>query len=138
MRENAFSARLTACFSFAFLAIKIASFTTVRAVRITPHTLLKGYRLSTMFSKPKKLKGYAITRHKKTIAYLCFSSENAASFLERDIAFRARSLTIFRDDTSVVKIAAAINTPQIGFRCNCSEIAKTGIKLSFVSDKTIV
>lgn len=50
----------------------------------------------------------------------------------------ALSLTILREETSVVKIAEAIKTPQAGFRRNCSEIAKTGIKLSFVSDKTIV
>lgn len=72
------------------------------------------------------------------MAYLCLSSENTASFFVRDIAFCTLSLTIFRDDTSVVKIAAAINTPHTGFRCNRLEIAKTGIKLSFTSDKTTV
>ena len=49
-----------------------------------------------------------------------------------------RSLTILREDTSVVKIAPAIKTPHANLRCNCSEIAKTGIKLSFLSDKTTV
>lgn len=49
-----------------------------------------------------------------------------------------RSLTILREDTSVVKIAPAIKTPHANFRCNISETAKVGIKLPFVSDKTTV
>lgn len=52
--------------------------------------------------------------------------------------FLTPSLTSLREETRVVNIAVAIKTPHTGFKCKSSEIAKTGIKLAFLSDKTIV
>lgn len=91
-----------------------------------------------MLSKPKKLKGYAIKRQKNTTNALRFSSPNEASFFVRERNKDVLSLTIFSDETSVVKIAPAIKTPQANLRFNFVETARVGIKLPFVSDKTTV
>lgn len=69
---------------------------------------------------------------------MCFSSPKTHNFFVRERNKDVRSLTILREDTSVVKIAPAIKTPHANFRCNISETAKVGIKLPFVSDKTTV
>lgn len=69
---------------------------------------------------------------------MCFSSPKPDNFFVRERNEDVRSLTILREDTSVVKIAPAIKTPHANFRCNISETAKVGIKLPFVSDKATV
>lgn len=50
------------------------------AVSATPHQLINGYIVSTIASKPTKLIGKAISRHKNTISDLFRGSPREASF----------------------------------------------------------
>ncbi len=108
------------------------------AVSATPHQLMKGYMVSTMLSKPRKLIGKAIRRQKNTtsdLPSLSFMPTVGRSFTAVSIM---RSESIFNDETSVVNIAPAMSTPHTALSLNCSATAKTGIEECVWSDKTTV
>ena len=69
---------------------------------------------------------------------LLFFAPKAESLLLAPSASEMRSETILSEDTSVVKIAAAMSTPHTAFNPNFSATAKTGIDECIPSAKTTV
>ncbi len=76
-------------------------------------------------------------RIKKTGKALKFVDDNFCKTLVSSNVFDRQSLAVFSAETRVVNIALTIKIPQAIFSPTLFDIAKTGIKLSFVSCKTI-
>ncbi len=114
------------------------SFRITNAVSATPHQLMKGYIVSTILSKPRKLIGKAIRMQKKTTIDLPSLSLTPIAGRSFTAVSMMRSESILREETSVVNIAPAMRIPQTTLRLNFSATAKTGIDECNSSDKTTV